>query len=71
MTAIKEVEIDGDFITLGQFIKVVNLVSSGGEAKAFLNNNKATINKENDNRRGRKLYKGDNVIIKGNQYKIC
>lgn len=71
MAIIKDVEIRDEFITLGQFIKVVDLISSGGEAKSYLLNTKVLINGEQDSRRGRKLYKGDLVIIHENQYKIC
>ena len=69
--SIKNVEINSEYITLGQFIKVVDLISSGGEAKMFLVNNNVKINGELDNRRGRKLYKNDQILINGNLYKIC
>lgn len=71
MAIIKDIKIRDEFITLGQFIKVVDLISSGGEAKAYLLNTKVLINGEQDSRRGRKLYKGDLVIIHENQYRIC
>ena len=71
MAIIKEIKIRDEFITLGQFIKVVDLISSGGEAKSFLLNANVLINNEKDNRRGRKIYKNDIVVINNNQYKIC
>ena len=71
MAIIKEIKIKDEFITLGQFIKVIDLISSGGEAKMFLANNNVKINGELDNRRGRKLYKNDQILINGNLYKIC
>ena len=71
MAIIKDIKIRDEFITLGQFIKVVDLISSGGEAKAYLLNTEVLINGEKDSRRGRKLYKGDLVIIHENQYRIC
>lgn len=71
MAIIKEVKIKEEYITLGQFIKVVDLISSGGEAKSFLLNTEVKINNEIDYRRGRKLYKGDLINIEGNSYKIC
>lgn len=67
----KNVEIYSEYITLGQFLKIVDLVSSGGEAKYFLSTNTIYINNKEDNRRGRKLYKGDLVSIKGENYTIC
>ena len=57
--------IKGDLITLGQLIKVLNLVSSGAEVKEFLNQEKILVNDEPENRRGRKLYPGDLVKIEG------
>ena len=71
MAIIKEIEIKDEFITLGQFIKLIDLISSGGEAKLFLANNKIEINGEIDNRRGKKIYKNDLIVINNNTYKIC
>lgn len=67
----KNLQINGEYITLGQFIKVMDFISSGGEVKVFLINNKILINGEKENRRGRKLYKGDSIIINNKEYKIC
>lgn len=66
-----QVKINDDFITLGQFLKIVDLVSTGGETKYFLNTNEIFINNTPDNRRGRKLYKGDKVIVLNKEYEIC
>ena len=71
MALIKNIQIDGEFITLGQFLKVADVISSGGEAKSFLAENMVLINGEEDRRRGRKLYKDDIVEIDRKQYKIC
>lgn len=50
-------------ITLGQLIKVLNLVGSGAQVKEFLAAETVLINGESDNRRGRKIYLGDQVEI--------
>ena len=71
MAIVEDVKIKENFITLGQFIKVLDLISSGGEAKSFLINTQIKINGENDNRRGRKLYKGDQIVINSKEYRIC
>lgn len=71
MSDIKKVKIKEDYINLGQFLKIVDLVSSGGETKTFLSLNKIFINKEEDNRRGRKLYKGDLIEVNSQVYEIC
>ena len=57
------VEIDREFITLGQMIKFENIVETGGMVKAFLADYEVLINGEQDQRRGRKLYPGDVVEI--------
>lgn len=71
MAMIKEINIRDEFVTLGQFLKIADLISTGGEAKIFLLNNKVIINGEEDNRRGRKLYSGDLIEIDQKTYKIC
>ena len=71
MALIKEIKIESEYITLGQFLKIADIISSGGEAKTFLACNRILINNEEDNRRGRKLYKDDIVEIDGKRYKIC
>lgn len=64
------IPISSEHITLGQFLKFANVISTGGEAKKFLSENTITINGENDNRRGRKLRKDDVVTILGVNYLI-
>ncbi|AMC92432.1 hypothetical protein AOC36_00015 [Erysipelothrix larvae] len=58
------------FITLGQFLKVQEYVSSGGEAKHRIHEFDITVNGEKENRRGRKLYSGDVVTIDGNVHDL-
>jgi ribosome-associated protein len=60
-----EIKIDTEFITLGQFLKLADVIQSGGMAKWFLSENSIFINGEQDQRRGRKLYQGDKVKIPG------
>ena len=67
----ENISIKDEYVTLGQFLKIANIISTGGEAKLFLSSNEVFINGESDNRRGRKLYKGDNLEILGVKYKIC
>lgn len=67
---ITEIKISSEFITLGQFLKFVDIIESGGEAKLFLSQNDAFINDELDVRRGRKLRPGDKVVILGESYLI-
>ena len=51
----KEIQLDSEFITLGQLLKMTDAISSGGMAKWFLSENEVYVNGEVDQRRGRKL----------------
>lgn len=51
------------YITLGQLLKLTNVVATGGEVKAFLAANSIKINGVDENRRGRKLCKGDVIDL--------
>ena len=54
-----------EYMTLGQLLKDLGLISTGGQAKFFLaeNDGRVFINLETDNRRGRKLYTGDVIDL--------
>ncbi|MDO4499926.1 MAG: S4 domain-containing protein YaaA [Erysipelotrichaceae bacterium] len=67
----KNIQIHDEYITLGQFLKIADLVSTGGETKIFLMENEIKVNDIPDNRRGKKLYKGDIVSVLGETYTIC
>lgn len=67
----KKVEIYTEYIKLEQMLKIADIVSTGGEAKLFLLTNDIYVNDEVENRRGRKLYKGDVVKVNNNLYQIC
>ena len=58
------------YITLGQFLKLKDYVSSGGEAKHLIKTFSIQVNGEDENRRGKKLYNDDEVIIDGTKYII-
>jgi ribosome-associated protein len=53
-----------DYITLGQLLKVVGEISSGGEVKSYLAQETPLVNGEPENRRGRKLRAGDIIQLK-------
>lgn len=61
----KKVKINSEYITLGQFLKLAEIIDSGGMAKWFLNEHEIFVNGEEDNRRGRKLRGGDQIAIPG------
>ena len=64
-TVNENVKIDTEYITLGQFFKLADVIQSGGMAKWFLSEHEVFINGEQDQRRGRKLRSGDQVSIPG------
>jgi ribosome-associated protein len=61
----EKINIDTEFITLGQFLKLAEVIQSGGMAKWFLSEHDIFINGEQDQRRGRKLRNGDKIQIAG------
>jgi ribosome-associated protein len=61
----EEIKIDTEFITMGQFLKLAEIIQSGGMAKWFLSEHEVYVNGEQDQRRGRKLRNGDVIDIPG------
>lgn len=59
----KTIKIDREFITLGQFLKHVNIISSGGMAKWYLSEHTILLDNEVENRRGKKIYPGSVLEI--------
>jgi ribosome-associated protein len=65
MKKVNQIKITDEFVTLGQFLKLADIISSGGQAKWFLQEYEVYVNDELEDRRGRKLYVGDEVSIPG------
>ncbi|NBJ69784.1 MULTISPECIES: S4 domain-containing protein YaaA [Clostridia] len=59
----EKIKIQTEYIQLGQFIKLINILESGGMVKAYLQDVGVLVNGEREHRRGRKLYNGDMVEI--------
>jgi ribosome-associated protein len=57
--------------TLGQALKVANLVGSGGEAKVLIQAGEILVNGEVETRRGRKLEKGDVVEVEDERLEVA
>jgi ribosome-associated protein len=57
-----------DYIKLDSFLKGVNAVGSGGEAKIIIAEGEVRVNGETETRRGRKLYPGDRVVLGGHEF---
>ena len=65
MTDYNDVPVDDDSIKLGQFLKLANLIESGGEAKQVLAGGIVRVNGDVETRRGRQLVAGDVVELAG------
>ncbi|OCN03954.1 RNA-binding protein [Erysipelotrichaceae bacterium MTC7] len=65
-----EIKIETEYVTLGQFLKLADLISSGGEAKFAVKEMDIQVNGEAENRRGRKLYRQDTVDVDGQSFII-
>ena len=63
-------EISSQYITLTQFLKMQGFASTGGQAKFLVKELNISVNGEKEDRRGRKLYPGDVVIVDGRKFVI-
>jgi ribosome-associated protein len=63
-----QMKIDSDYIKLDSFLKAVNAVASGGEAKLLIADGEVRVNGGVELRRGRKLYPGDRVTMNGEEF---
>ena len=60
---VRQIQVRGDYITLGQLLKLTGEVGGGGDVKDYLATHSPLVNGENENRRGRKLRPGDRVVL--------
>ncbi len=67
----RDVPIDGDMIRLGQFLKLADLIDTGGEGKVLIASGDVTVNGEVDLRRGRQLHRGDVVEVFGRSARVA
>ena len=70
MDPMRDVEIDGDMIRLGQFLKLADLADTGGEGKILIAAGDVTVNGEVDIRRGRQLHRGDVVRVRQHEARV-
>ncbi|EOH91252.1 S4 domain-containing protein YaaA [Enterococcus pallens] len=59
----QQIVLETEYMTLGQLLKEINLISSGGQAKWYLAEQTVFVDGEPENRRGRKLYPGMMIEI--------
>ncbi|MBD7969841.1 S4 domain-containing protein YaaA [Paenibacillus sp. Sa2BVA9] len=62
---VKKIVIHSEYIKLDQFLKLSECVPTGGMAKALLQDQAIKVNGEIEERRGRKLYPGDQIEVEG------
>ncbi|MGL4252104.1 MAG: RNA-binding S4 domain-containing protein [Metamycoplasmataceae bacterium] len=65
-----KVEIKGKYIKLGQLIKKLNLIDTGGQAKDFIENSNIKIDNEKPKGRSTKVFVGSTVWIDDEVYMI-
>jgi len=62
--------IETSYIKLDSFLKLINAVSSGGEAKVVIAEGGVSVNGAIEVRRGRKLYPGDLVMLGKRKFSV-
>lgn len=65
-----KVEIIGDFIKLGQLIKKLNIIDTGGQVKYFIFTHKIVVNDKSCLKRSSKIWVGSTVWIDDQVYYI-
>lgn len=60
-----EIKLIKEYITLGQLLQEAGVINTGGMAKWFLSEYEVYVNGELEDRRGRKLFDQDEIIIPG------
>jgi ribosome-associated protein len=63
LTPVRDIEIRGDMIRLGQLLKLSGLADTGGDARALVAQGEVAVNGEVETRRGRQLHRGDVVAV--------
>ena len=64
------IKISTEEIKLDQFLKFINAVGSGGEAKIVIKEGLVKVNNEQEVRRGKKIKAGDIIEFGDIKYKI-
>ena len=63
----REIQITGQGIRLGQLLKLAGVVDSGSDVKLLLAHETVLVNGESEGRRGRQLSLGDTVSVAGEE----
>jgi ribosome-associated protein len=70
MASVREVQITGETIRLGQLLKLSGIAESGGDSKALLLGEVVLVNGMAETRRGRQLRDGDLVEARGEAARV-
>lgn len=62
--------ISGNTIKLDQFLKLVGIAQTGGQAKLMIQRGDVLVNGMLETRRGRKLVSGDSVTVGGQTFNV-
>ncbi len=65
-----EMERAREFIKLDQFLKLAQIVETGGQAKHLIQSGMVMVNGTVETRRGRKLYDGDVIMIDDEPFQV-
>ena len=68
--AVKTVEITKEPVELYKILKFEGIVSSGGEAKAVIDDGQVLVNGEIEKRKRKKIMSGDVINFLDNEYKV-
>lgn len=66
----KEIEITKEPVELYKILKFEGIVSSGGEAKAVIDEGQVLVNGEVETRKRKKIVAGDIIEFMNNKFKI-
>ncbi|MGI6085396.1 MAG: S4 domain-containing protein YaaA [Acetivibrionales bacterium] len=65
-----DIPINTEYIKLDQFLKLSDIIGSGGEARTFISENRILVNNVPENWRGKKLRSGDIISVNNKDYQI-
>jgi ribosome-associated protein len=65
-----ETETAREFIKLDQFLKLAQIVETGGQAKHLIQSGMVMVNGSVETRRGRKLYNGDVIMLDDEPFQV-
>lgn len=66
----EKIKIDTEFIKLDQFLKMVNIAPSGGQAKIMILSEDVKVNGVIETQRGKKLRSKDTIEVQNKKFQI-